>query len=250
MADYILIACLPNQFWATHIVNQIKNCSSETLRKKLDTWESREQQVFLLAVHTKLAVIKQVVRRCDESLKCLSAYFQNEQKLDSFINDPNSAYKLPNSAHQLPFEVVANLDSFLFESKSTYEMVGRFLKELFKNVFQQNIDENKVKSVLGNYGCDTGWIDILKDNRDWFIHNNALWFAVERISKQPLKFELVLMKKDTDNFQNPDDYLRFAELREIYNGFDRSLNVLTTWISQEIQEYEQQREDPNGRKNR
>jgi len=69
------------------------------------------------------------------------------------------------------------MDSFIFETRSLYEIVGKFLVTLFEILFDRKITQEELKSLLSSQGIDTRWIDELRDARILFFHETAPWLA-------------------------------------------------------------------------
>lgn len=50
--------------------------------------------------------------------------------------------------------------------------------------------------------------------------------------------ELVILKRNVETFTNPDDYFHFDLLRDTYNGFESTMDVIQRWIIRRIEEFE------------
>ena len=82
----------------------------------------------------------------------------------------------------MPYRLLVDLDSFLFELRSTYEIVGKFLGGFFGRVLGRKLQEAEVIAALEASGNDTKWIGMLRRERVVSFHQTAPWivFEVER----------------------------------------------------------------------
>ena len=75
----------------------------------------------------------------------------------NFCLSHGSAFVLKDK--ELPYELLIDMDSFIFETSSLYEIMGKFLVALFAALFDRSIKEAELQSVLSNNGIDTRWIE-------------------------------------------------------------------------------------------
>jgi hypothetical protein len=225
----------PNESWLLTIMTRLHGSSNATLRDRMKSWGDSPVREMGFSLSTKLALLPLVVRQLEDDFHCLGEQLNDDHRVRQCVQT-GSAY--PVADKRLAFKVVADIDSFLFESRSAYEIVGRFLKELFQYVLDKKIDEEGIRACLELRGLDTKWIDELREKRIEFFHKTAPWVAVRIVSEQPLSFGLVIMKKDIKNFTNRNDYFHLEALRDIYQGFAASMTQLHAWINEEIEAFE------------
>jgi hypothetical protein len=64
---------------------------------------------------------------------------------------------------------------------------------------------------------------------------NRTWLAVKlRVDKDGERFDPTLLKRNTITFQDPDDFVEFATLKEIYDGFVASISELHRHVLEQI----------------
>ena len=225
----------PGPSWLRPILTRLQESSSTTLRDRVDSWGSSQLNELGLALSTKLAMLNQVVRRVDLQLQRLREQLNDESMINECIRR-GAPYKIADKV--LPYEILVDIDSFIFESRSAYEIVGRFLVEFFERVLKRKVSESELKELLEVRIPDIRWIEELRNNRILFFHNTSPWIAVQIVQKTPLEFELVVLKGNVRNFENPDNYIKLEQLRAIYQEFEYSLAALQQWVIGQIEVFE------------
>jgi len=135
--------------------------------------------------------------------------------------------------NDLAYQLLLDMDSFIFETRSLYEIVGKFLVALFELLFDRKMIEDEVQSLLSTQGIDTRWIGELRDARKLFFHETAPWLAVQ-VERETNRFAPVLLKRQPITFEDSTDLVEFAALREIYEGFVNSVTELHRYIKEQI----------------
>ena len=111
--------------------------------------------------------------------------------------DIGAAYSLPNG---MPFCLVADLDSFLFETRSAYELMVKFIWMFLRDLGspKASLKAHQLHGVIGAEiavrNGETAWIEALRSNRHLFIHETAAWPALQVVSLEPFDVELVLLQ--------------------------------------------------------
>ena len=137
----------------------------------------------------------------------------------------------------MPFEIVADIEAFVFGLRSTYEVFYAFVKEFSSRILNTTVnDERVLKAIIHRNGYSTDWIDFLNDQRNYFVHQTAPWFAIEVTGGDP-KYEIVVLKRNTHDLKNPEDYVRFDEYRKVFQGFQEALHALHSWILEEAAKF-------------
>jgi len=74
-----------------------------------------------------------VVRRFNADYqRLLEKISENEQQIERHIKT-GTVWTVP--AETLPFQLVADLDAFIFETRSTYEILGKYVTSLYELLF-------------------------------------------------------------------------------------------------------------------
>ena len=220
--------------WLKTILSRLSRSTSEILKTKHADWSASPLREMGLALSTKFDILSQAVRLTEKDVYSLLEQI-NEEKLNECFAK-KLAYTF--SDKQMPYRILLDLEALIFELRSTYEIVGKFLRVFFESILNCRIDESEIKNYLISKGVDVNWIDELRKIRILFFHNNAPWLALRIKSTSPLSCEPVLLKEDIKSFDNPDDFIHFEKIIIITNGFIESLNLIHFWIMEKIEAYE------------
>lgn len=97
---------------------------------------------------------------------------------------------------ELVFRILESLDAFLYEWRSAYELIAKFLKGLFESVLQRPLNEKTIKKELLDRGCDIRWIDVLHDERITYFHDTSPWIALRKLPiGEPTAFEMLIVRR-------------------------------------------------------
>lgn len=234
-SEYLHIAYMPNARWLNSIIRRLNQSTSQTLQPRLRAWGDGPLREMGFALATKLRVLRQVIRRVNRRLEYLAQELNDPGRIKDCLAN-RAAYSIREK--DLPYELLVDIDSFIFESRSCYEIVGKFLREFFKRILNRAVDEQELRHLLSQANIDTKWIEELSETRKAWFHESAPWIAVQVLSQNPLRFELLVLKRDVEDFSNPNDFLQFEQLRGIYRGFSQSMRTLQEWVIRQIEEFE------------
>jgi hypothetical protein len=221
--------------WLLQIMTRLRSSSSATLRNRIEVWGDTALSEMGCALATKMSMLGRVIRRFDLQMQCLNDELKDES--DATLGDlvrNGAVYTTRDEA--LPYEILAEVDSFFFESRSAYEIVGKFLAKFFDRVLAEHVSETEIIAQLERERIDTRWIKQLRDHRVLFFHHTAPWIALEVVSWEPRRFDLLVFKKLVPN--DPQDVILFKQLVEIYRGFAGSMAALHRFVLKKIEEFE------------
>jgi hypothetical protein len=219
-------------------MSRLQQSSSETLRERVQTWGASPLRELGMAIATKVEILAQSMKRFRTQLARLTAELKGDLPQLEECLSRGSVFQFKDTL--LSFELLVDIDSFIFETRSLYEIVGKFLPMLFKIFFGRAVGENELLEALSTKGIDTRWIYGLRKNRILFFHETAPWIGARISQLEPLDYELLILKRHTVGFENPDDYIGFNELRAIYDGIVESLVALHRVVMGEIADVEAQ----------
>jgi len=224
-------------------MSRLLTSSSPRLRAAFEQWSNTPLKELGLAITTRMQMLGLCIRRLNAQVHKLRDEVASDsvQCEDSLAR--GAAFALKDQ--QLPYELLLDMDSFLFETRSLYEIMGTFLGELFRTVFDRDVTQSDVKSILEAADIDTRWIDELRTNRILFFHKTAPWIAV-RVDGEDMSCDPVLLKRQVITFDDPDTFVEFARLREIYDGFVSSITELHRFILEQIRLHEPESDEDTG----
>jgi hypothetical protein len=230
----------PPAQWVLSIMSPVQLSSSPILRQRWQNAAKSGLTELPLALATKFEIMKVTTERLNGHIHELSDDFDarpDEVQRDIIGRDGQPSAYMPLK-RTLPFEIVADLDAWIFEMRSTYEILYAFVKEFSSRILDRKVKSEEVlKSILHEKGYNSDWIDFLRRARNLFVHRTAPWFAIE-VTGGTLQYEIVVLKRNARNLDNPDDYATMEQFRAVQQGFFEALHALRKWILEEIRKIE------------
>jgi hypothetical protein len=232
--QYLHINYIPEVGWVLSIMSRLLNSANPQLRSAFDQWSDTPLKELGFAITTRMHMLGLCIRRLNARVGELRKEITTDiSGLDACLE---KGYAFGPKDTDLPYELLLDMDAFIFETRSLYEIMGKFLKALCETLFGREIEEAELIAVLLENKIDTRWIAELRENRILFFHQTAPWLAVQ-VDRENMRFDPILLKRSTTNF-NPDDMVEFATLREIYEGFVESATELHRFIMEQITRHE------------
>ncbi len=182
-----------------------------------------------------MKVLSLAVNRTDEKLRAVGKQLEDVELIEKCYTE-GKAYTFKNQ--DLGFELIIDLDTFIFESRSTYEILGKFITEFFTKILEKSISEKDLIDNFKKKKISTDWIEILKESRIFFFHNGAPWIGFKPLDESFSSFEPIMLKRNILELKNKDDYLPFTKLKEIYGNFSKTLTALQEYIIEEIDNFD------------
>jgi hypothetical protein len=238
MRRFFHIDYRPQITWLYPIYNRLNSTKSAALKANHRKWESTELPELSLAVATKLVLLRTVVGRFNSDYQRLLQQIDENQKQIERNIKTGTVWTVPDET--LPFQLVADIDAFIFETRSAYEILGKYVTALFQLLFSRRLTEQDLKEVLQRSGLDHTWTFLLQQERKLFFHNTAPWIAVT-VSENG-KYELIILRRNARTLDEPEDYATLSQYNDIFNGFMVALERLQSHILAEIEKFE--RENP------
>jgi hypothetical protein len=233
--DHFHVDYEPPDDWIRRILTRLRESRSPHLRRCFDQWGKSPLVEIGLAVATKRAMLRMTVARVDEAIGQMVAEFNADpHQVEWCLSRSGLKGAFRPKDKTLPYRLLVDIDSFLFELRSTHEIVGIFLREFFRRVLQRKIGKADVMGALDGGGVDTRWIDVLRKERVLFFHHTAPWVAFEIDRVRRPKYRLVILKRNARDLSNPNDYVRVDEYRAILRGFEASMAFLRGWVLEQI----------------
>ena len=232
---YIYVDYLPSSGWVLTIMSRLLNSANPQLRKTFEQWSETPLKELGIAITTRMHMLGLCVRRLNARVAALREEIAADpSQLDAALSD---GYVFRLKDKNLAYELLLDMDSFLFEARSLYELIAKFLVALFDTLFGRTITGAELQSILADKGIDTRWITELRENRNVFVHQTAPWLAVQ-VDQTRTTFNPVLLKTAATTFDNPDDRVEYDALRAIYDGFVNSITQLHLFIMEQIRAFE------------
>jgi hypothetical protein len=129
---------------------------------------------------------------------------------------------------RLVWDLMLDIDSFIHQMRSAYELTGKFLKALFLRLFERQVSEADITDALERRGVDLTWARVLQDARKYFFHERAPGGIALEVDAANIStnLDLFVPREGTNPFH-------FRECRSMYEGFSNALIALEDWILEE-----------------
>ncbi len=172
-----------------------------------------------LFISIRLNILPRIIARINSEVKELFLASESHESNHEF-SDGTQGYAFTIDTN-LKYNLLADIDSILFELNSVCELMSALFEELYFHAGKP-IHEGKVgfeiKRVIEKTGQDAGWFQNLDLHRNFFIHEGAPYIAID-ISKGVGKYDLIIMKKNLKSFGDPKDFIMLSEINLIVQGF-------------------------------
>jgi hypothetical protein len=235
-SNYIHINYIPTVGWVLSIMSRLQGSSNARLRSAFEQWSSTRLKELGFAITTRMHMLGLAIQRLNANVHKLRDELRND--LPAVDLSLSEGYAFGTKDRELPYELLLDMDCFIFEARSLYEIVGEFVRVLFKTLFDRVLKERDIQELLSRAGIDTVWIEELRETRKLFFHETAPWLAV-RVERSGLKFFPVLLKEQ-EPVINPTVVVDFETLRKAYEGFVAALSELHRYINEQIRLAESQ----------
>ena len=157
----------PDGGWVLTLMTEINRSSSTALREGMKDWDKaasgQEHTLGDLAASlaSKITMFEFVRRRFDRRWKVLIDQVKEDRTrvMDSLRHE--AAYGVRNE-DELVWEFLVDIDSFLFEARSTYESLRRFLIRFCRQILDQKESQDEIEQIIANKSKDISWLEDLK----------------------------------------------------------------------------------------
>jgi hypothetical protein len=222
---------VPENGWVLTIMTRLLNNPDPQLRKAFEAWSDTPLMELGFAITTRMHMLGLCIRRLNRQVSNLRAELNADLPQVEWSLAKGGAFTLKDK--ELPYELLLDMDSFIFETRSLYEIMGKFLPELLRTLFGKAVTEADLQAILSASDIDTRWIAELRENRKLFFHQTAPWVAVS-VEVEEKKFAPVMLKRNVHTFDDPDSFVEFVRLREIYDGFVASATELHRFVLEQV----------------
>ncbi|MGO9268081.1 MAG: hypothetical protein ACLQBA_24850 [Candidatus Binataceae bacterium] len=189
-----------------------------------------------IALVTKIRVIQIAVDRLDADISDLSAEITaSAESVDKCIAQ-KKALVLKNEA--IGFRIVASLDAFLYEARSTYEMLRTFVINYSRHILKRRCSERGAEEILRQamlakrHGSE--WVEDLRRDRAMFFHETAPWIAMEITSREPRRYGLIVLKDIVPDLEVTRNYVKLEEYQRIWLGLQTCFIDMQSWALTEL----------------
>jgi hypothetical protein len=218
--------CHGDANWTLRIRSKLAQLPNKNLKERLEWSPDDDVGKLELIVASKIAMLRLVTNRVNLELKELVQ--ELNERADAIARCIEHPSVLPLRDPTAVWRLMVDVDSFILQSRSTYEIVGKFLKAFFARVFEKPIDERDIRKAAEDRGVDWAWAEILSKARKEFFHNLApagIAITLDRVNPLSNADVLVRVEGEAD--------FHFRDCRAIYDGLSRALVAIDQWIYDE-----------------
>jgi hypothetical protein len=214
-----------NWFTANWLVPIRQRLSSVGALRRSD-WPTE----YALGVNTKFEILESLLTSLNHAISELDQNLRQKQKeVDRCITEQGEKARAYLLDLDLAFRIVAVLECFISEAFSTWDVALNFAVRLCRNL-KRRINRQSLERELKKNGVNLSWLDLRQKLRDWHVHEGSLWIAVQVISDDPRHYELILLRRNTPDLADPQDWIGWGELEGLYQGVRDGLKGLQDWL--------------------
>ncbi|MFN8179094.1 MAG: hypothetical protein U0167_14280 [bacterium] len=180
-----------------------------------------------LALHitTRLNMLPHLIRRMNAGAKGVYAAVRDVPS--THVSDrTNEGYAFRVEA-SLKYELLLDVDSLLFELNALCELMGLLLariRELARDPVERTEIGPLLRRIVVAASQDAEWFETLDTHRNLFSHAAAPYLAVD--VSDPKRPDILVMKRNVDEFSDPTTYVRLSELARMVAGFGAAVAAL------------------------
>ena len=236
MVEILHLSYNPNQAgWVLRLQTQLQQSPSPLLKERYSKWKDLGMAELGMAFVSRLEMRNRAGHSLSNLLNELRNEINGSGKIDELL-DGGYAYQ-PDDAN-IFYDICVAIDALYFETRSAYEIFGKFVRTLGEKLLERNFTEKQIKRVLMDNGQETDWIGEIREHRKLFFHDTAPWIALSINSRLPLNFELVIMKENIKDFSDPKKFITQKQIYNSWQGFNYAIPAICTWLKEQIIEFE------------
>jgi hypothetical protein len=228
---FLKVAYLPNGSFVLPIISRLTGSTKADVRALAEKWRKSPTALLGASLSTKTTMLGLVAGRLYGKVLPLTSELGQTEDLSELVRD---GYAWMPTQKLLPYELLLEVDGFIFEFRSCYEILGKFLKAFSLDILGKQIVEQDLIALLAAQGIDNSWAKTLQEQRKLWFHEHAPWMAYRIKNIDPLDADPVFLANiDTD----PSDTtatVSLSTLSRIYSGFSRALQEFQDWALREI----------------
>lgn len=236
-AGILRVAYLPGGGFVLPILARLQGSPVPSVRALAAKWADSGLGDLASSLSTKIAMLSLLAGRMYATVTPL---LEDVAKEPSALRAFHVGKGWIPAERQRPYKVLLEVDSFIFEFRSAYEILGKFLVLFFEVFLDRQITQDAIKAVLESRGVSMAWAAELQKHRKVFFHNQAPWIAVRVNDWGHFSGDLLILSHSGANPDDPTEVIPFDRLRAIYTGMESSLRHIQDWVVSEIEKLEKE----------
>jgi hypothetical protein len=126
------------------IIARLQGSAKPKVRALGQKWHGSDLSRLGASLSTKITMLGLLARRLYSKLIPLAAELARHPDLGEMVK---KGYAWVPSQRELPYEALLELDSFVFEFRSAYEILGKFLRAFSKDILGKPVGEQDLLKV-------------------------------------------------------------------------------------------------------
>lgn len=214
------------------IINRLNAAKQTGAGNEFGIWGPKMGDAAIALV-TKIRSVQIAVERLNGDISALNNELAEvpDSVEKCLAHSPPKALVLRDEA--VGFQLVASLDAFLYEARSAYEMLRTFVIRFARHILMERCSERDGARILEQAmlegGHSSGWVEDLRLNRATFFHETAPWFAMEMTSREPRRYELLILNDNVADLEKSPNYAKLEEYRLIWLGLQTCATDMQRW---------------------
>jgi hypothetical protein len=171
-----------------------------------------------LHITTSLNLVRHILRRLRRDLSALVKEVDQHVTKEHQYTPDHEGIALPVDDH-MKYLMIADLHSIISEVDACIDRMKVFMETLHDHVGQSITDKQRVKMIntwMNERSVDPRWFSRLASARNFITHVGAFYLALD--TTEP-SWDLLLVKGNIKQFDDPRSYVRFSSVMEIIEGF-------------------------------
>jgi hypothetical protein len=210
------------------------NWFAEILKRFHNTEHSDWPSEYALGLNTKFEIVEPLRLDINGIVAELDQDFRkNQGNIDKCIAERGEVARAYALNQDLAFRTVAALECFITAGIATWDIALAFTVRLCRNLNRQ-MDGRTVERELKASGVNLSWLDLHEKLRNFHLHEGSIWIAVEVSSDDPRSYRLIILRRNTKDLSNAEDWIAWDELEKLYQGLREGLMGLQGWLLKQI----------------
>ena len=171
-----------------------------------------------LHITTRLNLVRHIVRRLRRDLSALLKEVNAHLTEEHPYTPGHEGITLPVADH-VKYLLIADLHSVIPEVDACIDRMKAFMGTLHDHVGQQITEKQRIEMInswMSERGVDRKWFNRLASARSFIGHVGPFYLALD--TTEPA-WDLLLVKANIKQFDDPRTYVRFSSVMEIMDGF-------------------------------
>ncbi|AXF07221.1 hypothetical protein CUJ91_04290 [Paraburkholderia graminis] len=171
-----------------------------------------------LHITTRMNLVRHIVRRLQRDLSALVKEVNQHVTEENQWTPDHEGISLRVDDH-MKYLMIADLHSVISEVDACIDRMKAFMETLYDHVGQHITDKQRIEIInswMKERGVDPNWFKRLASARNFIAHVGAFYIALDTTESS---WDLLLVKGNLRQFDDPRTYVRFSSVMEIMDSF-------------------------------